>query len=190
MIERLNRSAPHRFREIDMKLFVAGVSHKTAPVEVRGQLAVKRRHLVDAAEVIKLFGHLDEVVLLSTGHRLEFYGTTRRGTGHVKSLLHLLSAEPCDLDPHIYLYEGTSAVRHLLGLAAGLDSPVPGETEIAGQIKNAYEIARHAGLTGRVLDRLFQKALQATKKMPAEECNHREASDPFTASSSLLPTAA
>jgi glutamyl-tRNA reductase len=69
------------------------------------------------------------------------------------------------LDPHIYLYEGAAAVRHLLRVAAGLDSMVLGETEIIGQIKNAYEIARSAGLTGRVLNSLFQRAFQATKEI-------------------------
>jgi glutamyl-tRNA reductase len=148
-----------------MNLFVAGVSHKTAPVEVREQLAVTPSHLVDAAEVLKLFGHLDEVVLLSTCNRVEIYGTTRQATGHIKSLLPSLCAEPRDLDPHIYLYEGAAAVRHLLSVAAGLDSMVLGETEITGQIKNAYEIARNAGLTGRVLNRVFQRAFQVTKEI-------------------------
>jgi glutamyl-tRNA reductase len=69
------------------------------------------------------------------------------------------------LDPHIYLYEDAAAVRHLLRVAAGLDSMALGETEITGQIKNAYEIARNAGLTGRVLNRLFQRAFQATKEI-------------------------
>jgi glutamyl-tRNA reductase len=69
------------------------------------------------------------------------------------------------LDPHIYLYEGAAAVSHLLRVAPGLDSMVLGETEITGQIKNAYEIARNAGLTGRVLNRLFQRAFQATKEI-------------------------
>src|SRR6266496_4451616 len=125
-----------------MKLFAAGISHKTAPVELREQLAVKQSAIVDLAFVLKCFGHLDEIVLLSTCNRVEIYGTTRQARGHIKSLLQLLCAEPGDLDPHIYLYEGTAAVRHLLGVAAGLDSMVLGETEITGQIKNAYEISR------------------------------------------------
>src|SRR5437660_7461181 len=148
-----------------MKLFAAGVSHKTAPVELREQVAVKQSAIVDLAFVLKCFGHLDEIVLLSTCNRVEIYGTTRQATGHIKSLLQLLCAEQRDLDPHIYLYEGAAAVRHLLRVAAGLDSMVLGETEITGQIKNAYEIARNAGLTGRVLNRLFQRAFQATKEI-------------------------
>jgi len=148
-----------------MKLFAAGISHKTAPVELREQLAVKKSEIVDLAFVLKCFGHLDEIVLLSTCNRVEIYGTTRHATRHIKSLLQLLCAEPGALDPHIYLYEGADAVRHLLSVAAGLDSLVLGETEITGQSKNAYEIARNAGLTGRVLNRLFQRAFQATKEI-------------------------
>jgi glutamyl-tRNA reductase len=148
-----------------MKLFAVGVSHKTQPVELREQLAVKQSAIVDLAFVLKSFGHLDEIVLLSKCNRVEIYGTTRQATGHIKSLLQLLCAEPGNLDPHIYLYEGAAAVRHLLRVAAGLDSMVLGETEIIGQIKNAYEIARSAGLTGRVLNRLFQRAFQATKEI-------------------------
>lgn len=148
-----------------MKLFAVGVSHKTQPVELREQLAVKQSAIVDLAFVLKCFGHLDEIVLLSTCNRVEIYGTTRQATGHIKPLLQLLCAEPGNLDPHIYLYEGAAAVRHLLRVAAGLDSMVLGETEIIGQIKNAYEIARSAGLTGRVLNRLFQRAFQATKEI-------------------------
>src|SRR5438105_8622050 len=148
-----------------MKLFAAGVSHKTAPVELREQLAVKQSAIVDVAFVLKCFGHLDEIVLLSTCNRVEIYGTTRQATGHIKSLLQLLCAEPGDLDPHIYLYEDAAAVRHLLRVSAGLDSMVLGETEITGQIKNAYEIARNGGLTGCVLNRMFQRAFQATKEI-------------------------
>jgi glutamyl-tRNA reductase len=148
-----------------VKLFAAGISHKTAPVELREQLAVKQSELVDLARYLKWFGHLDEIVLLSTCNRVEIYGTTRQATGHIKSLLQLLCAEPGDLDPHIYVYEGAAAVRHLLRVAPGLDSMVLGETDITGQIKNAYEIARNAGLTGSVLNRLFQRAFQATKEI-------------------------
>src|SRR5712672_3406725 len=148
-----------------MKLFAAGISHKTAPVELREQLAVKQSELVDLARYLKWFGHLDEIVLLSTCNRVEIYGTTRKATGHIKSLFKLLCSKPGELDAYIYVHENVDAVRHLLRVTAGLDSMVLGETEITGQIKNAYEIARNAGLTGRVLNRLFQRAFQATKEI-------------------------
>jgi glutamyl-tRNA reductase len=165
MIERRNRSAPHLFRGIDMKLFVAGVSHKTAPVEVREQLAVQRNELVDLAHYLKWFGHLDEMVLLSTCNRVEIYGTTRQSIDSSKSALQLLSSEPVDLDPYIYVHKDAEAARHLFRVTAGLDSMTLGETEITGQIKNAYETAREAGVTGPVLNRLFQRAFQATKEI-------------------------
>src|SRR5216117_2505636 len=148
-----------------MKLIAAGLSHKTAPVELREQLAVKQSEIVDLAFVLKCFGHLDEIVLLSTCNRVEIYGTTRKATGHIKSLFKLLCSKPGKLDAYIYVHENVAAVRHLLRVTAGLDSMVLGETEITGQIKNAYEIARNAGLTGRVLNRLFQRAFQATKEI-------------------------
>src|SRR5262249_10020081 len=143
-----------------MKLFAAGLSHNTAPVEVREKLALQSWCLVDAAEVLKWFGYLDEVVLLSTCNRVEIYGTTQQSVGHIKSLLQLLCPGALELDDYIYLHEGIAAARHLFSVTAGLDSMVLGETEITGQVKNAYEAARGAGLTGYVLNRLFQKAFQ------------------------------
>jgi len=118
-----------------MKLFAAGISHKTAPVELREQLAVKQPAIADLAFVLKCFGHLDEIVLLSTCNRVEIYGTTRQATGHIKSLLQLLCPEPRDLDPHIYLYEGAAAVRHLLRVAPGLDSMVLGKLKSPAKSK-------------------------------------------------------
>jgi glutamyl-tRNA reductase len=165
MIERRKCSAPHLFRGIDMKLFVAGVSHKTAPVEIREQLAVQDDELVDVAHYLKWFRHLDELVLLSTCNRFEIYGTTRRSMDDVRSALRLLSSEPVVLDPYIYVYQDAEAARHLFSVTAGLDSMTLGETEITGQIKNAYEIAREAELTGPVLNRLFQRAFQAAKEI-------------------------
>src|SRR5262245_55621942 len=104
-----------------MKLFAVGLSHKTAPVELREQLALQRSHLVDAAEVLKWFGHLDEIVLLSTCNRIEIYGTTKGSGSNVKSLFQFLSPGTQDLAPHIYLHEDQHAVRHLFAVAAGLD---------------------------------------------------------------------
>jgi glutamyl-tRNA reductase len=148
-----------------MKLFAAGLSHKTAPLEIREQLAVNQAELADRARKLKSHGVLDEIVLLSTCNRVELYGTTQRGGSDIKSLFQFLSFQAPALGPYIYLHEDADAARHLFRVTAGLDSMVLGETEITGQIKTAYEIARTSGLTGRLLNRLFQKAFQAAKEI-------------------------
>jgi glutamyl-tRNA reductase len=148
-----------------MKLFAAGLSHKTAPVELREQLAVNQAELADRAHKLRSRGELDELVLLSTCNRVELYGTTQRSSSDIKSLFQFLSSEARELDPYIYLHEDIDAARHLFRVTAGLDSMVLGETEITGQIKTAYEIARTSGLTTRVLNRVFQRAFQAAKEI-------------------------
>ena len=148
-----------------MKLIAAGISHKTAPVELREQLAVQLSEVDNLARYLKCFGHFDEIALLSTCNRVEIYGTTRQSIDNIKPVLQLISSEPVDLGPHIYVHKDADAARHLFRVTAGLDSMMLGETEITGQVKNAYETARTAGLTGRTLNRLFQKAFQATKEI-------------------------
>lgn len=148
-----------------MKLFAAGLSHKTAPVELREHLAVDQAELANRARALKSCGELDEIVLLSTCNRVEIYGITQRSGGDIKSLFQSLSSEARELDPYIYLYENIDAARHLFRVTAGLDSMMLGETEITGQIKTAYELSRAAGVTGWVLNRSFQKAFEATKEI-------------------------
>ena len=150
-----------------MTLFVAGVSYRTAPVELREQLAVKPSKLVCQACRLKICGDLDEVVLLSTCNRVEIYGTTARVTHRIDSLFRLLSTEPRDLGSHVYVHEDVEALRHLFRVTGGIDSMVIGETEITGQVKKAYDIAHGARLTGRVLNRVFQKTFQAAKEIRA-----------------------
>ena len=148
-----------------MKLFAVGLSHKTAPVALRERLAVKKSETVDLASTLKACGLLDEIVLLSTCNRVEIYGVSQNSTSGSGRLFQLLCSKPQELDNCIYVHEGEAAVRHLLRVTTGLDSMVLGETQITGQIKNAYELARYAGLTGRVLNRIFQKAFQAAKEI-------------------------
>ena len=131
-----------------MTFFVVGLNHKTAPVELREQLAVSPSHLVGRTAELKLREDLDEIVLLSTCNRVEIYATTRCPGRIGHSLLGSLCAEPHDFCSCAYAYEDLEAVRHLFRVAAGMDSMVLGETEISGQVKQAYETARAAKLTG------------------------------------------
>jgi len=95
-----------------MKVFVAGISHKTAPVALREQLAVTQDDLADVARSLKSIGALDEIVLLSTCNRVEIYAVAERPTNQIKSLFRFLSDEPSDLGDYIYIHEDDDAVRH------------------------------------------------------------------------------
>ena len=146
-----------------MKLFVAGLSYKTAPVELREKLAVHPSRLRCHGCRLKLGGNLEEVVVLSTCNRVEIYGVTPKVNGNVHRLFQNLSTGEVDFAPHLYVKEGAEAVEHLFSVVSGLDSMVIGETEITGQVKQAYLAAQEAKLTGRVTNRLFQTALQVAK---------------------------
>jgi glutamyl-tRNA reductase len=148
-----------------MTLLVAGVSFKRTPVAIREQLAVKPSQLVDTARRLKICGELDEIVLLSTCNRVEIYSVTKQPSGCVERLLRLLNDGQHDSGSDVYVYENAEAACHLFRVVGGLDSMVLGETEITGQVKNAYESARVAQLTGRVLNRTFQSAFHASKKI-------------------------
>lgn len=148
-----------------MKIFVAGLSYKTAPVELREKLAVHASRLRCQGCRLKLAAGLSEVVILSTCNRVEIYGVVEKGDGNVQQIFQHLCGGPADFSPHLFIREEAEAVRHLYSVASGLDSMVLGETEITGQVKLAYEAARDARLTGPVLNRVFQTALQTAKEI-------------------------
>src|SRR5215467_224712 len=148
-----------------MNLFVAGLSYKTAPVELREKLAVHASRLRCFGCRLKLAGNLSEVVLLSTCNRVEIYGVTPWVNGAVHRLFQVLASSEVDFTPHLYVKEGAEAAKHLFSVASGLDSMVLGETEITGQVKQAYQAAQDAKLTGCITNRLFQTALQTAKEI-------------------------
>lgn len=148
-----------------MKIFVAGLSYKTTPVEVREKLAVHRSRLQCSGCRLKLRGGLQEVVLLSTCNRVEIYGVSPWIHGRVQALFQELTNSDFDFTPHLYVKEGVAAAKHLFSVASGLDSLVIGETEITGQVKNAYQQAKDAGLVGKKMNRLFQTALSVVKQV-------------------------
>lgn len=146
------------------KIFVAGLSYKTTPVEIREKLAVHPSLLPCYGCRLRLNAGLDEVVVLSTCNRVEVYGATPWVRGKVNSIFQQFCAD-IDVTPYVYLKEGAEAAEHLFAVTGGLDSMVIGETEIAGQIKNAYQAAQAARLTGPLLNRLFQTALKTSKEI-------------------------
>jgi len=143
-----------------MPILVAGVSHKSAPLEVRERLAALR-----PAEVLRgLPEAWGETVVLSTCNRFELYSAGSnglpKGSPDPAELLRALEAlAKGPLSGQSYVLEGSPAVRHLFSVSSGLDSLVIGEAEILGQVKEAYEAAKDAGRTGKVTNVLFQRAL-------------------------------
>jgi glutamyl-tRNA reductase len=151
-----------------VKLFAAGMSYRTAPVEIRERFAVSASQLVPQICRLRVDRELDEVVLLSTCNRVEIYGVTRDEPRSSDSLFTVLGCGELDLRLHGYVHENIEAVRHLFRVAGGLDSMVLGETEITGQVKTAYESALAAHVTGPVLNRVFQKAFQTVKEIRSQ----------------------
>lgn len=145
-------------------LFVVGLSHRASPVATREPFAVAAADRVAVSRHLLRHGGLAEVVLLSTCNRVEIYGVAPDGGVDARALLGLLHPSAASLQPEaVFHASGEAAARHLFSVASGLESLVLGETEITGQIKDAYETAREAGLTKRVLNRSFQKALETAK---------------------------
>ncbi len=141
-----------------MHLALIGTSHRLAPVEVRERVAFDREGAGRLSEELAAAG--GEVVCLSTCNRTEFY------VAHADPAAAETIAERAIVDvvPAVYRLADEAAALHLFRVAAGLDSMVPGEGEILGQVRSAYE----AGSPGPVLDRLFRQALHAGKKVRAQ----------------------
>ena len=115
---------------------------------------------------LKLAGSLSELVLVATCNRVELYGVTPQVTRQaIQRLFEVLSGDDLDFSRYIYVKEGVEAAKHLFAVAGGLDSMVLGETEITGQVKQAYQLAQEAKLTGKLTNRLFQTALQVAKEI-------------------------
>ena len=144
-----------------MNIFCVGLSHHTANVATREQFAGSA-----TAESIVCDAPCPEALLLTTCNRVEVYAVSHKriSTDQIARCL----TRKTDPDPHYYAppfyrYEAEKCVQHLFRVASGLDSMVVGESEILGQAKKAYELARKSGAAGPYLHRLFQRAFRVAK---------------------------
>ena len=151
-----------------MELYLVGIDHHVAPLEVRECLAVPKERVGELVQKVHQGAWADEALLLATCNRTELYVVSRMPDGGelaVEALANLLPGAP-DADSPVYrLREGETAARHTFRVAAGLESAILGETEIQGQLREAHEIALQAGTAGRLLDRLARGALKAGKRV-------------------------
>jgi glutamyl-tRNA reductase len=150
---------------LHMPLFTIGISHHTAPIEIREKVAISRSEYSDCARELCALPGVEEIVILGTCNRTEIYClSTTDGKQSLVDWIHRINdLSAGELDQHLYDHEGEAAARHLIRVASGLDSLVIGETQILGQLKEAWQQAHDAGSLGKVLDRLFQHTFNAAK---------------------------
>lgn len=155
-----------------MNIAVVGLSHKTAPVEVREKLSIPEPKIEAAIAQLRSYPHIQEVAILSTCNRLEIYIVTTEsepGVREVTQFLSECSKVPLQsLRPHLFILLHEDAVMHLMRVASGLDSLVLGEGQILAQVKQTHKLAQQYKGVGRILERLLKQALTAGKRVRTE----------------------
>jgi glutamyl-tRNA reductase len=152
-----------------MNLLCVGVDHHANSVEARERLSLSGEGLEQTLRFFAAHRSFQEMVIVSTCNRVEFYMATgmtqRQAVAELKeSLKEFLEIQDTGLDQG-YVHRNEAAVRHLFEVCSGLQSMVVGETEIFGQVKEAYQTAKRVGSCGPVLNRLFQTAFNAAKEV-------------------------
>ncbi len=156
---------------MEANLIVIGLSHRSAPVEVRERFWFSPSRTVEALQDLAKAPGVAEVALLSTCNRTEFIlwaDDLDIAPDSLQSFLTRQLALKMTEWRSFYRLAGVPAIEHVFRVTAGLDSMVVGEPEITGQVKAAWARAQQAGTTGRFLDAVFQKALNVTKRVRAE----------------------
>lgn len=155
-----------------MKVVVVGLNHNTAPVAMRERLAVSADGIPMRLAGLMALESVAEAALLSTCNRVEVYFASHNpeaGAAEVSAWLAEVGGLELDaLTPHLYAHDGEEAVRHGFRVAASLDSLVVGETQILGQMKQAYREALNCRTVGRILSRLFHQTFQTAKRIRTE----------------------
>jgi glutamyl-tRNA reductase len=154
-----------------MRLFAVGLSHRTAPVELRETVDFARKGLEHALADLSSRGAGREIVVLSTCNRAEIYAIgdtdeTAEQVGRFFSDYHEIAHDR--VREHLYVHRGAEAARHLFRVAAGLDSLVVGEPQILGQVKAAYAAASDGQFTAALTNRLFHSAFTVGKRVRSE----------------------
>src|SRR4051794_32759548 len=142
-----------------MQLLLVGISHRTAPVDLRERVDFAARGLPAALDAIAGRGAAAEAIVVSTCNRAEIYASCHDAPAALRDLSAFISEShgvaASDVAPHLYSVAGLDVARHLFRVAAGLDSLVVGEPQILGQVKAAHAAAATAHTSGAVLNRLF-----------------------------------
>lgn len=155
-----------------MNVAVVGLSHKTAPVEVREKLSIPEPLCETAIAQLSSYPHIDEVAILSTCNRLEIYLVTNETEHGIREVCQFLSEHsklPVPmLRPYLFTLLHQDAVMHLMRVSAGLDSLVLGEGQILAQVKHCHKLGQQHNGISRTLNQLFKQAIAAGKRVRTE----------------------
>lgn len=158
-----------------MSIVVVGVSHKTAPVEIRERLAFAESRLPEALRTLADQQTINEAVIVSTCNRVEIIAATpnqNNGESPVPRLHEFLcrfhDCEAAMLEKHCYSHADSEAVSHIFRVTSSLDSMVVGEPQITGQVKEAFQLAQETGSVGHTLTRLMNRAFAVAKRVRNE----------------------
>jgi glutamyl-tRNA reductase len=147
-------------------LFVIGSSHHQTPLAIREQFALSNEQAIDLQNTLHAIEGINEILILNTCNRLEFYGVSSISDISQKIIDQLVLKHHFDrnlFEEHAFFKRNLEAIQHILEVAAGIDSQMIGETEIVSQLKSSYAAASIAKTTGPILNRLAERALQAAK---------------------------
>ena len=155
-----------------MNIIVVGLSHKTAPVEIRERVAFSPNQIEKPLRELVELDDIIEGVIVSTCNRVEIYASTRDiagGIARIKRFMAEYHRIPFEtLETHLYSHHSEAAIRHVFRVASSLDSMVVGEPQILGQIKTSYGYAAEYKSSGIILNRFLHKAFSVAKRVRTE----------------------
>ena len=155
-----------------MSIILLGVNHKSAPVEVREKLSMSKPRIKANADLVKNMQSLDGMAILSTCNRTEFYFSApnhyKAKTDVEKWLSAYSGLDLEEMTKYLYIFEDRAAVRHLFEVVGGLDSMILGESQIQGQVQDAYNLALECGFSNSIINTLFMTALSVGKRVRTE----------------------
>lgn len=155
-----------------MNIFLFGINHKSAPVEIREQVSFTKEEVFSALEKTKQIPDIKESMILSTCNRTEIYALlepTADGMQKIKELLLSTQKWNENIDSsHYYIMYNDEAIHHLFKVTSGMDSMVLGEPQIQGQVKDAFEMALELKTARSIFSRLYQSAMIAGKRVRSE----------------------
>ncbi|HVY26368.1 MAG TPA: glutamyl-tRNA reductase [Polyangiaceae bacterium] len=153
-------------------IVVVGLSHHTAPIEIRESIALPAESIVPLLRELCDSPAVGEALIVSTCNRVELVAAGRSVDADLTRVAEVCSAALCGRAPairgHLYSHAGGAAVRHLFRVAASLDSLVVGEPQILGQLKQAFDLSRETRVLGPILNRTLPRALRVAKRVRSE----------------------